>query len=82
MIHWLRYQTSEINVADVNLSLGSLLKIKTSLSVKIAFIETIPMSPGLNQREVCYVYIYRALSLIYCAQLVFAKLACCSDHAC
>ena len=39
------------------------------------------MASSFNQNGVCLVYIYRAFSLIYCAQLVFATLAHFADHA-
>ena len=44
----------------------------------IVLIEIIPMLSCFNENEVCWVYIYCALSLIFCAQLVLAILTCCS----
>lgn len=48
--------------------------------MKIAFIEIVPMPSCFRQIGVCCVYTYREFALIYCAQLVLAKLARCSDH--
>ena len=47
--------------------------------MKIAFIEIVPMPSCFRQIGVCCVYTYREFALIYCAQLVLAKLARCSD---
>ena len=56
-------------------SFGWLLKKKSLISTK-TFIGKISMSSRFNQSKVYfYVHIYPALSIIYCAQMVFATLA-------
>ena len=61
-----------------NSFLWVVIKKKALISTK-TFIGKIPMSSRFNQSKVYfYVHIYPALSIIYCAQMVFATLVRCS----